>query len=203
MKFTTDWFDMTKAVWVQLFDQVKPTRYLEIGSFEGMATCFAIDHIGQRGGVVECIDPYDTEYPESLRDFKHDMGEAYDQFNANVQEALAATEEDVKFHLYREGSESTLIRLVAEGNHEYDVIYIDGDHRAKPVLFDCIMAMKLLRRGGLLILDDYLWAEYLGASPLDSPKMAIDVFTTIYCNQLLEVRYAPLYQRYFTKVEIV
>jgi predicted O-methyltransferase YrrM len=201
VKFNTQWFDITKPVWQSLFDQVKPTRYLEIGSFEGASACFAIEHIGARGdGEVNCIDPYDEDYPDTLTKFDHDMHEVHQLFLANVHEALDATNGgEVNFWLFREESFKTLIELQEDGPDQYDCIYIDGDHHAKAVLQDCILSFPLLRKGGLLILDDYTWAPHVGASPLDSPKYGIDVFTTLYRDQLNDVAGAPIQQRYFTK----
>ncbi len=38
--------------------------------------------------------------------------------------------------------------------HFFDVVYVDGDHRAAPALCDMILGWKLLRPGGLMLLDD-------------------------------------------------
>lgn len=200
VKFNTNWFDITKPVWQQLFDQGKPTSYLEIGSFEGASACFAIEHIGKRGkGLVECIDPFDEDYPDTLTTFDHDMNVVHAAFMANVQEARDVADNQVDFWHYREDSFKTLMDLNIDTTNEYDCIYIDGDHHARAVFRDCILAFPLLRSGGLLILDDYIWAPHVGASPLDSPKFAIDMFTTIYRDDLKDIPGAPIIQRYLTK----
>jgi len=39
----------------------------------------------------------------------------------------------------------------------YDIIYIDGDHTAFAAYNDAILSYPLLKKGGILIFDDYLW----------------------------------------------
>jgi hypothetical protein len=56
----------------------------------------------------------------------------------------------------------------------YDIIYIDGSHEADDVLEDAVLSHRLLKKGGVLIFDDYLW-QLEGASNV-RPKPAIDVF---------------------------
>jgi predicted O-methyltransferase YrrM len=56
----------------------------------------------------------------------------------------------------------------------FDIIYIDGSHRSMNVLCDTIYSWQLLKKNGLLLLDDYLLnselPKHLG------PKYAIDLF---------------------------
>ena len=77
----------------------------------------------------------------------------------------------------------------------YDVIYIDGSHTAPNVLADSVLAWPLLKVGGILIWDDYLWELPLEVYPtpltdqqkekaaLLRPKMAIDAFLACYEGQ--------------------
>ena len=59
-------------------------------------------------------------------------------------------------------------------NYTYDFIYIDGDHTAKVVAEDAEASWKLLKPGGIMAFDDYLWGKDL--SPELTPKPAIDKF---------------------------
>lgn len=59
-----------------------------------------------------------------------------------------------EFHrLFREGSEAVLPRLWAEGAR-FDLAFIDGDHRFEHVFLDVFYARRLVRPGGLIIVDD-------------------------------------------------
>ena len=41
--------------------------------------------------------------------------------------------------------------------NSFDIIYIDGDHRAKSVLADAVLSFDLLKKGGILIFGNYFW----------------------------------------------
>jgi hypothetical protein len=59
----------------------------------------------------------------------------------------------------------------------------------------------LLRKGGVIAFDDYLWSENLPGGPdvLRMPKTAIDAFVNLHIRQLRVVM-APLYQLYVEKL---
>ena len=57
---------------------------------------------------------------------------------------------------------------------KYDFIYIDGDHTEKAVYRDATNAWPLLKSGGILAFDDYLWGQ--DAHPSLRPMLAIDRF---------------------------
>ena len=44
-------------------------------------------------------------------------------------------------------------------NGAIDFIYVDGSHQAHDVLCDAILSFKLLRVGGIVCFDDYLWGR--------------------------------------------
>jgi predicted O-methyltransferase YrrM len=56
----------------------------------------------------------------------------------------------------------------------YDFIYIDGDHTAEGVLQDAVLAWRLLKPGGIMAFDDYLWEDPRGIE--FQPGWAIDTF---------------------------
>ena len=57
---------------------------------------------------------------------------------------------------------------------KFDFIYIDGDHTAEQVAKDAENAWKVLKPGGILAFDDYLWGQDL--PPHLTPRPAIDAF---------------------------
>jgi predicted O-methyltransferase YrrM len=64
----------------------------------------------------------------------------------------------------------------------FNFIYIDGSHTAKDVLTDACMAWPLLKQGGLMVFDDYLWGD--SRDILHRPRFAVDVFTNIFAESL-------------------
>ena len=56
----------------------------------------------------------------------------------------------------------------------FDLIYIDGDHVFDQVKLDIYNSWKILKSGGYLILDDYLWWYYKDLKL--NPSSAINTF---------------------------
>jgi predicted O-methyltransferase YrrM len=84
---------------------------------------------------------------------------------------------------------------------QFDFISIDASHRACDVLGDAVLAFRLLRPGGVMAFDDYLWSPFRRGSedPLSTPKMAVDAFTDIFSRQARVLPNFPLYQLYLQK----
>jgi hypothetical protein len=104
---------------------------------------------------------------------------------------------------------STLVlsQLVAEsgggcggsgGGGKFDVAYVDGSHNARDVMTDGVMCWELLRRGGVMVFDDYLWDQVMGhLPPKKCPRMAIDAFLAMFKDELLvlELGYQCIVQK--------
>ena len=61
-EFTNNWFETSaKAIWSQIFNQTKPKKILEIGSYEGASTCFLIETLSLYHDSFEiyAIDTWD------------------------------------------------------------------------------------------------------------------------------------------------
>jgi predicted O-methyltransferase YrrM len=63
-----------------------------------------------------------------------------------------------------------------------DVAYCDAAHDAMNVLRDSVLVFDLLKVGGILIWDDFLWDVF--KDELDRPKIAIESFIKIYSRRL-------------------
>ena len=71
-------------------------------------------------------------------------------------------------------------------NNDFDLVYIDGSHSSIDTYTDCYMSWKLLNKGGMMIIDDYLYNTEDDDIPLlniknkdildHSPKKGIDRF---------------------------
>jgi predicted O-methyltransferase YrrM len=141
-------------------------RVLEVGCWEGVSACSFLDLLGPEARIT-CVDPFtgskEHDDPIHLERF----------FDDNVRRG-GHTERVRKI---KARSAVGLPLLVTEGA-TFDVIYIDGSHIARDVLFDAVLAAELVRENGLVMFDDYLWTDL--PDPLDRPKPAIDAFVTLY-----------------------
>ncbi|GAB1658086.1 hypothetical protein Mh1955_12220 [Mannheimia haemolytica] len=86
------------------------------------------------------------------------MGEIEQRFIHNVTLAQQKFQ-NVVLYKHRGYSHQKMIELLANGHINYfDYIYIDGSHEAPDVLFDALLAHRLVRKGGVISFDDYLWS---------------------------------------------
>jgi ubiquinone/menaquinone biosynthesis C-methylase UbiE len=145
-------------------------RFLEIGTFEGRTAVWFLDNVlTGKNCKLTCIDPDPTE--NMVHNFKPHKD---------------------RVSVYRFFSEQILPGMLAE-DRRFDLIYIDGDHNAKGVLQDIVMSWRLLKDGGILLMDDYEmeatdpwhyishkeFAQFPRAN-FTHPRVAIDAFLNIY-----------------------
>ena len=201
-QFSNDWFnDALKSVWRELLAQLAPSTVLEIGSFEGASTCFLIQQIAtSRPLELHCIDTWQggrEHQPGSPAAV--DMKQVEGRFQANVNTAVRSSRYPVRVEVHRARSAEALPKLLCDqGAGRFDLVYVDGSHQAADVLWDAVLALKLLRVGGVIVFDDYLWSGDPQNDLLMAPKIAIDAFTTVYASKV-RILSAPLYQLYVVK----
>ena len=109
------------------------------------------------GGELVCVDSWKVADIES-------------RFDQNVGSRVTK----VKGHIT-----SVLVGMAAAGER-FDVIYIDGDHEARIVLEDSVLAWRLLRVGAVIVWDDYRWTT-TNANVIP-PQPAIDAFLSMYAK---------------------
>jgi predicted O-methyltransferase YrrM len=113
-------------------------RTIEVGLALGMSALFLCQAVVPRGGRHVVIDPFQAESwnGAGLRTLR----------DAGVEEHVEVIEEE---------SQLALPRLVAEGR-EFDLAFVDGDHRFEGVFLDLYYMTRLVRPGGLVVVDD-MW----------------------------------------------
>jgi predicted O-methyltransferase YrrM len=203
-QFTNKWFDgAARANWDILIPQIQPKKLLEIGSYEGASACYLIDTLASQHDIeLHCIDTWSggIEHQEGGT-AETNMHAVEDRFHANMSVALSNKDKRIDLKIHKGASDKVLSKLIAEGKDNYfDFVYIDGSHQAPDVLTDAVLGFKLLKVGGVMAFDDYLWAEkpVTDRSLLECPKPAIDSFLNIYFNKMSVIS-APLYQIYAQK----
>jgi predicted O-methyltransferase YrrM len=179
-KFTQDWFAWGPKVWEQL-RPVLPDRkrFLEIGSYEGRSTVWTVEHMMEDGGEIVAIDTW--EGGEEHATIGEKMNVVEENFDHNVDVCLKKFPER-KIMKCKGTSTEYLSFLVYEGRAPFDFVYIDGSHIAKDVLTDACMAWPLLKPGGIVVFDDYMWGD--PRDILHRPKIAIDSFVNVFAEHL-------------------
>jgi len=62
-------------------------------------------------------------------------------------------------------------------NKNFDLVYIDGSHMSDDVFFDAMESYKILKKGGILLFDDFL-----GSSAFDNNNVIEGV--SLFLNQI-------------------
>jgi cephalosporin hydroxylase len=196
---TQDWFSNHIPAWEQVLSRVKPRRVLEVGSYEGLSTTYIIEKCTVFGSLqIHCVDTWAgaVDLPPVA------MTGVEARFDANVKLAIHAAAAPVSLRKIKQRSIVALAGLIAAGEDPVDLIYIDGSHTAPDVLADAVLAFQLLRVGGVMIFDDYLWSmePALFADPLNMPKPAIDAFAANFMRKVRIVPGLPNSQCYVEKI---
>jgi predicted O-methyltransferase YrrM len=169
--FTQDWFshnvpNLQKALGLL----EKRRRFLEIGCFEGMSTCWFLRNALDDVGEIVCVDTFEG----GIEHVKTSFEGVRERFEQNIAEMKGPAQSvrvlDCHSHL-------ALAKLISEESR-FDFIYVDGSHTAPDVLADACLAYLLLQTGGIIVFDDYLYGQ--DKPLLETPKAALDMFTLLY-----------------------
>src|SRR4051812_30692453 len=113
-------------------------RTIEIGLALGISALFLCQAVLPRGGRHVAIDPFQEQSwnGAGLRTLRE----------AGVEDVVEVIEEE---------SQLALPRLVGEGR-TFDFAFVDGDHRFEGAFLDIYFMTRLVRSGGLVVVDD-MW----------------------------------------------
>lgn len=176
-QFTQDWFMTGPQVWPQIKAMMRRRAdFLEIGSYEGRSSVWTVENMVPDSGSLTCIDTWQGSEEHS----QEDMAAVEARFDHNI-ELIGKQFPLREIWKIKEPSIKALGEMVSVGR-QFDFIYIDGSHQAKDVMTDSCMAWPLLRSGGFLVWDDYLWGS--ARDILHKPKMAIDGFMLMFGEEL-------------------
>eukprot|EP00438_Fugacium_kawagutii_P034562 Skav230498 [mRNA] locus=C8948124:654:1211:+ [translate_table: standard] len=160
MRFTKDWFSYNIPNWRQWLKPLvgQPVDALELGVYEGRSAIWLLQNVlTNPASTIDLVDVW------------HDPA-----VEARFLENLKRCQTD-KANVWKESS----YKFLSGSLMEYDLIYVDADHRARAVLEDSVLAWRLLKSGGLMIWDDY---QYQGDE--GRPARAIEPFLDIYSDEM-------------------
>jgi len=135
--------------------------FLEIGIYEAQSTVWLLDNVLlDPRSQIWCIDPYPHK-------------------NARYNLSL---HKNSKACLWENTSEEVLPEMLSSQEFFFDFIYVNGDYNGSTVIFDLVLAWRLLKVGGLILISDYqLKEQENNANPsFAHPKLAIDTFMYLY-----------------------
>ena len=137
--------------------------------FEGRSTCWLLENGLSENGNMFCVDPFYGVKGFPVAD------DLYGVFKENTEEARKPFQ---KLLVYRQTSRFALAEFIYDMSIKFNFIYVDGAHDARNTLTDMCMAWELLKKDGVMLIDDYEWIH--GNTEQEKPKLAIDCFLEVY-----------------------
>jgi predicted O-methyltransferase YrrM len=160
-----NWFDSQKYNFENHLTQFKgkpDLKFLQVGTYTGDASDWLLSTI--LTDPSSTLTDVDTWQGSDEREHKAmDFNKIYTLYLQRMDkyENLMSIKGDSSY-------------ILPSLRERYDFIYIDGDHTEKAVYRDATNAWALLKSGGILAFDDYLWGQ--DVHPELRPGPGIDRF---------------------------
>lgn len=140
-------------------------KFLQIGTYTGDASVWLMDNIlTDQSSYLYDVDTWEGS----------DEG-IHHSFNWNSVEETYDKKVSKYTNIHKH--KTTSLSFIGDENKEqsYDFIYIDGDHTEDAVYKDAVASWDIIKVGGIIAFDDYMWTHESGIPEL-SPGPAIDRF---------------------------
>jgi predicted O-methyltransferase YrrM len=165
-----NWFAITAqenfANYLAEFKDKPDLRFLQLGVFTGDATVWLCNNIlTDKSSKIIDVDTWRGSDEQSHAEM--DFSDVYKTYKEKVKDLPVVSIVG-----------STVDYLIRQQDHHklsYDFIYIDADHTTVGVLMDAELSWPLLKVGGVLAFDDWLWGRDL--PPSKTPRPGILLFT--------------------------
>jgi hypothetical protein len=150
-KFLGQWGNMSIESVCKLcliIKQIKPLRILEIGTYNGLTT------LQMAMNTVEGCQVYTLDLPD---------GE-YSECGSKLDKELSITLRQTGEYFHGHLMESKITQLIGNSQtfdfsayyDSMDLVFIDGGHDYQTKEIDTINGLKLIKKGGVLVWDNYL-----------------------------------------------
>lgn len=130
----------------KIIKQYKPKNLLEIGFAVGISTLFMLCALENNTELIT-VDPY-----QKIQ---------WDKFGLiNVDNILKEQNLPKTIHKFIEDYSNNFFKNT---NKSFDLVFIDGDHSYEGTMIDLIGANKVLKKNGLMIIDDVIFNDVKNA----------------------------------------
>ena len=155
-------------------------KVLEIGTYTGISLINIVKLIPNSIGLG--LDKW-TNYIEGDENKKVDILDNIDELGieASFYKNIAVSGLEDRIKGIKGDSYEVLFDMLRD-NERFDFIYVDGSHKAFDCYSDLILSWRLLTKGGLLAIDDYLYNTDI--SVVDSPFEGINHFLNKHSNEI-------------------
>ena len=172
-KYFLEAIDYFNNYYVKLRSDTEPIKVLEVGTYTGISLIHILQLIPNSIGIgLDKWTNYDeTELLENMDELEIEVSFYKNIKTAGLEERMKGMKGD---------SYEVLFEMLRE-NRIFDFIYIDGSHLSFDCYSDLILSWKLLNRGGLLAIDDYLYNE---GAIIDSPFEGVNHFLKKHSHEI-------------------
>jgi hypothetical protein len=168
---SADWFTENIPIWSSIFDLSPPEsmkanlKALEIGSFEGLSASFLFWKFPY--SKLTCVDTW-------AGTTEHLPGQSVEKVFTSVESIFLKNTAAFRNNIRIFKGKSIAYFAECSSDEMFDFVYVDGSHHSDDVMIDALKSFNHLRKGGVLVFDDYLWNELEPQN--DNPGMAINSF---------------------------
>lgn len=188
--FTTDWLSTKPKVWFKLLARLRdrPCRILEVGAFEGRSVVVFLEFLPK--AHVTAIDLFPFQEIEDR--FDRNVAGYGDRITKLKGNAALILDE-----LANPGSTWSATQAVRAGSEleGFDVIYLDAAKTRQDAFAHSVLAWPLLKVGGVIIWDDFLWKPQLADAERPAPGIALFLKTFAPCLKQLHDGYQVIAEK--------
>ena len=183
--FTADYFSNNILSWEKIYQYLSTTfgsnlNCLELGTYEGRSAIYLLDNfVGDLGKLTVIDNFWDKEYEQRY---------FYNIKNNTKNKQVTTLKGTTMARLYL---------LYLSSGETFDFIYIDAGKTASTNMYNLLMSERLLKVGGIIIVDDYNWHLNKNLDTKLSPHLGINTFMDL--TLLCEWYEAPKYQAIIVK----
>jgi hypothetical protein len=172
LNINAKWFKNNAFYWDIFFNKFslyrKKLQILEIGSFEGYSSVFFLKNF--KNSKLSCVDMWKNNQEQK-------------EFNMNkIEKTFDKNTYIYKKNLLKFKQSSDLFFKKNCNKKKFDIIYVDGDHFYKTVFRDLTNSYYVLKKNGLMIIDDLQYNFY--KNPNYNPISSIVIFLTIFYKEI-------------------
>jgi len=147
-------------------------QILEIGTYTGISLINIVKLIPNSIAIgidywSNYKDPknYESSFMQFIEPF-----EVEKSFHKNIR-----TENlEGRINAIKGDSKEVLLQMIKTEEKMFDFIYVDGSHKCIDCYLDLFLSWKLLNKGGILVIDDYLY--FVDKDILESPFQGVNKF---------------------------
>lgn len=141
-EFTQWWHNNAIGMW-ERWIPMDVKKGLEIGSFEGASAVWLMDHRPEL--QLTCMDIFGPAFDDVTGEYEHRFERNVAEYGKRITKVKGKSNELLASKPWQQPTK----------RGTYDLIYIDGDHSYEGAKADAELAYPLLKKGGVMIFDDY------------------------------------------------